>query len=63
MARVGVLLDEVGEGVVNHTKPGVVKVYNKYRNDKEKKEVLLKWESLLLDILENKSDDVITSKA
>ena len=30
MARVGVL-DEVGEEVVNHIKPGVVGVYNNYR--------------------------------
>jgi hypothetical protein len=50
MARVGVL-DEVGEEVVNHIKPGVVGVYNKYRYDNEKKEALLKWESLLLEIL------------
>jgi len=53
MARVGVL-DEVGEEVVNHTKPGVVGVYNKYRYDKEKEEALLKWENLLLEILKNK---------
>lgn len=62
MARVGVL-DEVGEEVVNHIKPGVVGVYNKYRYDNEKKEALLKWEGLLLEILKNKSDDAITSKA
>jgi integrase len=50
MARVGVL-DEVGEEVMNHTKPGVVGVYNKYRYDEEKKDALLKWEALLLEIL------------
>ncbi len=54
MARVGVL-DEVGEEVVNHIKPGVVGVYNKYRYDNEKKDALLKWEVLLLEILKNKS--------
>ena len=53
MARVGIS-DEVGEEVVNHIKPGVVGVYNKYRYDKEKKDALLKWEGLLLEILENK---------
>ena len=53
MARVGVS-DEVGEEVVNHIKPGVVGVYNKYRYDNEKKEALLKWEGLLLEILKNK---------
>ena len=53
MARVGVS-DEVGEEVVNHTKPGVVGVYNKYRYDNEKKDALLKWENLLLEILKAK---------
>lgn len=50
MARVGVL-DEVAEEVVNHSKPGIVGVYNKYRYDKEKQEALEKWEGLLLEIL------------
>ena len=53
MARVGIS-DEVGEEVVNHIKPGVVGVYNKYRYDKEKEAALLKWEGLLLEILKNK---------
>ena len=53
MARVGVL-DEVAEEVVNHIKPGIVGVYNKYRYDKEKQEALEKWEGLLLDILNSK---------
>ncbi len=50
MARAGVS-DEVGEEVMNHIKPGVVGVYNKYRYDAEKKEALQKWEVLLLEIL------------
>ncbi|HXJ92280.1 MAG TPA: tyrosine-type recombinase/integrase [Terriglobia bacterium] len=54
MARVGIP-DEIGEEVVNHTKPGVVGIYNKYRYDKEKKEALQKWEELLLKILKTKS--------
>jgi len=53
MARVGIS-DEVGEEVVNHTKPGVVGVYNKYRYDNEKKDALIKWEGLLLEILKAK---------
>ena len=53
MARVGVL-DEVGEEVMNHIKPGVVGVYNKYRYDEEKKNALQKWEALLLEILATK---------
>ena len=54
MARVGIS-DEVGEEVINHMKPSVVGVYNKYRYDKEKKDALLKWEGLLLEILEKKT--------
>lgn len=54
MARVGVL-DEVGEEVMNHIKPGVLGIYNKYRYDEEKKSALQKWENLLLEILRNKS--------
>ena len=50
LARVGVS-DEVGEEVMNHIKPGVVGVYNKYRYDEEKKFALQKWEVLLLEIL------------
>lgn len=53
MARVGVS-DEVGEEVINHMKPGVVGVYNKYRYDEEKKDALQKWEALLLEILATK---------
>ena len=54
MARVGVL-DEVAEEVVNHSKPGIVGVYNKYRYDKEKQQALQKWETLLLEILNSKA--------
>jgi integrase len=50
MPRVGVS-DEHAEEVLNHTKPGIIGVYNKYRYDNEKKTALLKWEALLLEIL------------
>jgi len=64
MARVGIL-DEVAEEVVNHIKPGIVGVYNKYRYDREKQEALEKWESLLLEILNadpvSKEETVMTS--
>jgi integrase len=56
MARVGVS-DEVGEEVMNHIKPGVVGVYNKYRYDEEKKVALQKWEALLLEILKTKPEN------
>jgi len=53
MARVGIS-DEIGEEVINHIKPGIVGVYNKYRYDKEKQEALQKWEGFLLKILKTK---------
>lgn len=53
MPRVGVL-DEHAEEVLNHTKPGIIGIYNKYRYDNEKKEALIKWEALLLEILKSK---------
>jgi site-specific recombinase XerD len=54
MARVGIS-DEIGEEVINHIKPGIVGVYNKYRYDKEKRDALQKWEGFLLKILKTKS--------
>jgi integrase len=59
MARVGVS-DEVGEEVMNHIKPGVLGIYNKFRYDNEKKDALQKWEALLLDILAGKHSDAHT---
>ena len=53
MARAGVS-DEIGEEVINHIKPGIVGVYNKYRYDKEKQEALKKWERFLLKILKTR---------
>ena len=50
MPRVGVS-DEHAEEILNHTKPGIIGVYNKYRYDNEKKAALLKWEALLLELL------------
>jgi len=54
MPRVGVS-DEHAEEVLNHAKPGIIGVYNKYRYDKEKQEALQKWEDFLLKILKTKS--------
>lgn len=50
MPRVGVS-DEHAEELLNHTKPGIIGVYNKYRYDNEKKAALLKWETLLIELL------------
>lgn len=59
MPRVGVS-DEHAEEVLNHTKPGLIGVYNKYRYDKEKKVALIEWEKFLLTLLnpdQKKEDD------
>lgn len=56
MPRVGIA-DEIAEEVLNHKKRGVVGVYNKYKYDKEKRVALLKWEVLLLQILNNEVTD------
>jgi integrase len=50
MPRVGVS-DEHAEEVLNHTKPGIIGVYNKYRYDKEKKTALIVWEEFLITLL------------
>ncbi|MDD2733590.1 MAG: integrase arm-type DNA-binding domain-containing protein [Desulfuromonadaceae bacterium] len=50
MPRVGVS-DEHAEEVLNHTKPGIIGVYNKYRYDKEKEIALIAWEKFLLTLL------------
>lgn len=51
MPRVGVS-DEHAEAVLNHTKPGIIGVYNKYSYDKEKKAALIKWEKFLITLLQ-----------
>jgi integrase len=55
MARAGVI-DDVAEEVINHKKSGIVGVYNKYRYDKEKETAMIKWEQLLLRILDGSLD-------
>lgn len=50
MAKIGVI-DEHAEAVLNHAKPGMVGVYNKYQYQNEKRTALLKWEAELLRIL------------
>lgn len=46
MAQAGEM-DEVIDAVLNHTKQGVIKVYNQYRYDKEKQKALEAWERKL----------------
>lgn len=46
-------LDEVIDAVLNHSKQGIIKVYNLYRYDKEKQKALEAWEQKLLSIISN----------
>lgn len=50
MAQMG-CMDEVIDAVLNHSKQGVIKVYNLYRYDKEKQEALEAWERKLRGII------------
>jgi len=43
-------LDEVIDAVLNHSKQGIIKVYNLYRYDKEKQKALEAWEGKLINI-------------
>ncbi len=44
-------LDEIIDAVLNHTKQGVIKTYNRNRYDKEKQQALEAWEHKLLSIV------------
>lgn len=44
-------LDEVIDAVLNHSKQGIIKVYNLYRYDKEKQKALEVWEHKLKSII------------
>ena len=50
MAEMGAM-DEVIDAILNHTKQGVIKVYNQYRYDKEKQATLELWERKLKSIV------------
>lgn len=50
MAEAGEM-DEVIDAILNHTKQGVIKVYNQYRYDTEKKKALESWAYMLTAIL------------
>lgn len=54
--------DEIIVAVLNHTRPGVTSIYNRYRYDKEKRQALEAWARKLDAILANKKrpDNVIT---
>lgn len=45
------VLDEVNDAILNHKKPGMTGIYNRYKYDRQKKAALLAWEEKLLRIL------------
>lgn len=50
MAQMGTM-DEVIDAVLNHVKQGIIKVYNQYRYDEEKKAALEAWSQRLQEIM------------
>lgn len=60
MAQAGEM-DEVIDAVLNHSKQGVIKVYNQYRYDKEKQIALERWERKLLSLVFEQNNDNVTS--
>jgi integrase len=58
MAKAGEM-NEVIDAVLNHTKQGVIKVYNQYRYDLEKQKSLETWERKLISIVTGKQGNVI----
>jgi len=61
MAQAGEM-DEVIDAVLNHSKQGVIKVYNQYRYDKEKQIALDAWARKLVSITTGKQSKVIPMK-
>jgi integrase len=56
-------LDEVIDAVLNHSKQGIIKVYNLYRYDKEKQKALEAWEQKLINIISAAEPKVSVSLA
>ena len=54
-------MDEVIDAVLNHKKKGVIKIYNKYSYDFEKKHALEEWNRKLSEII-NKDDKPIQGR-
>ena len=59
--RVATIIDQ--GPIQNHKKQGVVKVYNLYKYEKEKKEALLAWEQKVIDLVEGRTGQVLEFKA
>jgi len=55
--------DEVIDAVTNHKKQGVIKVYNRYKYDPQKKQALEAWDKKLVRIITVDNGNVISSEA
>lgn len=53
LAEMGTM-DEVIDSVLNHSKQGIIKVYNQYRYDREKQQALEAWSRKLETLLQDK---------
>ncbi|OGU07789.1 MAG: hypothetical protein A2075_19280 [Geobacteraceae bacterium GWC2_58_44] len=48
-------MDEVIDAILNHAKQGIIRVYNQYRYDKEKRSALESWGRKLQSIVSGKA--------
>ncbi len=53
-------MDEVIDAVLNHSKRGVIRVYNQYRYDREKQQALENWERKLVGIITGATGKVVS---
>jgi integrase len=58
MSNIG-FMDEIIDAILNHSKKGVIKVYNLNKYDKEKQQALEAWERKLLSITTDRENNVI----
>ena len=58
MSELG-FMDEVIDAVLNHTKQGIIRTYNRYRYDREKQQALESWERKLMSIISGTGSNVI----
>jgi hypothetical protein len=61
MAEMGEM-DEVIDAILNHSKQGVIRVYNQYRYDKEKEAALESWERKVQSIITGTKSNVVSIK-
>lgn len=62
LAQIG-FHDEIIDAVTNHKKQGVVRIYNRYKYDKEKQQALEAWEKMLTSIITVDNGKVISETA